>query len=162
MFTQTSRKLILVAAAFAIAFAAADASAKPVVIPKGPVKIAPKGPIIVKPIGPKVFPKKPPIIIVKKPHWHPHFVPPVYVVGQPIVLLVAVVERPVAWPSSCLTKDYTPQGHVVYKDLCTKEVAMAPVEGVEPQKSSEAAPQPNNFAGKTYQDYLAANGTQQN
>jgi len=60
-----------------------------------------------------------------------------------------------AGPCTCLTKDYTPEGQVVFKDLCTKETAMAPVDGT-PEKAS-AAEAPTNFAGKTYQDYLAAN-----
>ena len=56
---------------------------------------------------------------------------------------------------NCLTKTYTPDGQVVFKDLCTKEMASAPVDGA-PAQASEV-PAPNNFAGKTYQDYLAAN-----
>jgi hypothetical protein len=56
---------------------------------------------------------------------------------------------------TCLTKGYTPEGTVVFKDLCTKEMASAPVEGA-PAQSGEIQ-SPSNFAGKTYQDYLAAN-----
>ncbi len=32
-------------------------------------------------------------------------------------------------PCACLTKEYTPDGVVVFKDLCTQEMASAPVEG---------------------------------
>jgi hypothetical protein len=175
MFTRPS-KLILAATAFAVAFAAAEVSAKPIVVPKGPIKIAPKGPIVVKPLLPKKppiivipkFPKKPPIIIVtpkfpKKPPVvivNPVYPRPVFV-SQPVVRPVALVQRPVASICNCLTKEYTQEGQVVFKDLCTQEMAMAPVAGAEPQKSSEVQPS-NNFAGKTYQDYLAANGAQQN
>ena len=56
---------------------------------------------------------------------------------------------------TCLTKDYTPEGIVVFKDLCTQEMASAPAEGAPAQASEVQAP--TNFAGKTYQDYLAAN-----
>ena len=56
---------------------------------------------------------------------------------------------------NCLTKGYTPEGTVVFTDLCTKEMASAPVDGAPAQASEVQAP--NNFAGKTYQDYLAAN-----
>jgi hypothetical protein len=64
--------------------------------------------------------------------------------------------RPVAEGTcACLIKDYTREGQVVFKDLCTKEMASAPVDGA-PEKAS-AADAPANFAGKTYQDYLAAN-----
>jgi hypothetical protein len=58
-------------------------------------------------------------------------------------------------PCTCLTKDYTPEGIVVFKDLCTKEMASAPVDDSPAQASEVQAP--TSFAGKTYQDYLAAN-----
>jgi hypothetical protein len=83
-------------------------------------------------------------------------------------------------PCTCLTKTYTQDGLVVFADVCTKEAASAPVGGTEvtpPAKTSEAtppapptnvaeasqAPTTTNYAGKTYQDFLAANGqTQKN
>jgi hypothetical protein len=179
MFVKSSTKFVLAAAALVIAFASVEASAKPIVIPKGPVKIAPKGPIIVKPVLPKgpiivkpllpkkppiivtpKFPKKPPIIIVTPKFPKPVIVSPI-VVERPILRPVALAPRPVVSTCNCLTKEYTQEGQVVFKDLCTQEMAMAPVAGAEPQKSSDAQ-SPANFAGKTYQDYLAANGTQQN
>ncbi len=162
------RKLILVAVAFAVAFAAVEASAKPIVIPKGPIKVAPKGPIIVKPLLPKKppiidtpkFPKKPPIINVTPKFPKPVIVSPI-VVERPVLRPDTYVSRPDVSTCNSLTKEYTQEGQVVFKDLCTQEMAMAPVAGAEQQKSSEAQ-SPTNFAGKTYQDYLAANGTQQN
>ena len=177
MFATSSTKLILAAAALVVTFASVEASAKPIVIPKGPIKIAPKGPIIVKPLpkGPIIvkplfpkkppvivfpkFPKKPPVIIVTPKFPKPVFVSPV-VVQRPNIRPVNLVQRPVVTTCNCLTKEYTQEGQVVFKDLCTQEMAMAPVAGAEPQKSSEAQ-SPANFAGKTYQDYLAANGTPQ-
>jgi hypothetical protein len=93
------------------------------------------------------------------------------------------VDAPVApvatpGPCTCLTKTYTQDGLVVFADVCTKEAASAPVGGTEaapPAKSSEATPPAppanvadasqtpttNNYAGKTYQDFLAANGLAQ-
>jgi hypothetical protein len=83
-------------------------------------------------------------------------------------------------PCTCLTKTYTQDGLVVFADVCTKEAASAPVGGTEvtpPAKTSEVtppapptnvaeasqAPTTTNFAGKTYQDFLAANSqTQKN
>jgi hypothetical protein len=82
---------------------------------------------------------------------------------------------PVAGPCTCLTKSYTPDGLVVFADVCTKEAASARVDGSPaaatpvPQldKSSDAtdaqppvtaAPTSQNYAGRTYQDFLAANG----
>jgi len=58
-------------------------------------------------------------------------------------------------PCTCLTKSYTPEGMVMFQDLCTKEMASAPVDGSSDQAQAEQ--QPNNFAGRTYQDFLKAN-----
>lgn len=58
-------------------------------------------------------------------------------------------------PCTCLTKNYTPEGLVVFKDQCTKEMASAPVDGSSDQ--AQAVQGPANFAGQTYQDYLKAN-----
>jgi hypothetical protein len=93
--------------------------------------------------------------IVHRPHYHGHVVVRgIYERGyvRPVGFVAPVVEN----LCNCLTKSYTPEGVVVFKDLCTKEMASAPVEGVAPEKSGEIQ-SPSNFAGKTYQDYLAAN-----
>ena len=58
-------------------------------------------------------------------------------------------------PCTCLWKGYTPEGTVVFKDLCTQEMASAPVADAPAQASEIQAP--GNFAGKSYKDYLAAN-----
>jgi hypothetical protein len=69
-------------------------------------------------------------------------------------------------PCTCLTKNYTPTGLVVFADICTKESASAPVDSTADATqtpttlppAAEAPPAtPSNFAGRTYQDYLAAN-----
>jgi len=79
--------------------------------------------------------------------WHRHiWVHPVgYVTG---------VDTVVRGPCTCLTKNYTPEGMVVFQDLCTKEMASAPVDGVADQASAVQAPA--SYAGQTYQDYLKA------
>jgi hypothetical protein len=85
-------------------------------------------------------------------HYHHfrHFHERIYV--RPVTYAVRTVSP---GPCTCLTKDYTPDGQVVFKDLCTKEMASAPVDGVADQAQAEQSP--SNFAGKTYQDYLKAN-----
>jgi hypothetical protein len=71
-------------------------------------------------------------------------------------------------PCTCLTKTYTPTGLVVFADICTKEAASAPVDNTAdatqgpttPPPASQptgATATPSNFAGRTYQEYLAAN-----
>jgi hypothetical protein len=101
---------------------------------------------------------------------------PVAAVGEPAVSTPG--------PCTCLTKTYTQDGLVVFADVCTKEAASARVDGADittlpPAKSSDATPAPaptptaqadnnvvaqasqapttTNYAGKTYQDFLAAN-----
>jgi hypothetical protein len=86
-------------------------------------------------------------------HWRHHFVrwhhDRIYVrhVGLPVV-------DTVRGPCTCLTKNYTPEGMVVFQDVCTKEMASAPVDGVADQASAVQAPA--SYAGQTYQDYLKA------
>ncbi len=89
------------------------------------------------------------------PHFHRHFHfryvhDRLYV--RPVGYAVRAVEP---GPCTCLTKNYTPEGMVVFQDLCTKEMASAPVDGSSDQ--AQAEPQPNNFAGRTYQDFLKSN-----
>ena len=73
-------------------------------------------------------------------------------------------------PCTCLTKTYTPAGLVVFADICTKESASAPAADDAADasqapstpvaaKSTPIAEVPTapNYAGKTYDDYLAAN-----
>jgi len=73
-------------------------------------------------------------------------------------------------PCTCLTKTYTPTGLVVFADICTKESASAPATDDTadasqapstpvPAKATPIAEVPTtpNYAGKTYDDYLAAN-----
>jgi len=95
----------------------------------------------------------PPNIHIYHPHFHDHV--RYWHFREHYVRPVGYVRPVVAGPCTCLTKDYTPEGIVVFKDLCTKEMASAPVDG-GPAKASEAEG-PANFAGKSYQDYLAAN-----
>ena len=72
-------------------------------------------------------------------------------------------------PCTCLTKTYTPSGLVVFADICTKESASASVDGsadatqvpTTPVAASavpmSVVPTAPNYAGRTYEDYLAAN-----
>jgi len=90
-----------------------------------------------------------------------------WIIIDDVVDEVPVVE-PAPGPCTCLTKNYTPDGLVVFADLCTKESASARVDGkaadatLAPTVDDKAAnatlvPAPSNYAGLTYSDYLAAN-----
>ena len=80
--------------------------------------------------------------------WHNHF----WV--RPVGYAVRGVEAVQPSSCTCLTKNYTPEGQVVFADICTKESASAPVAGSSEQTQADA---PANYAGQTYQDYLKAN-----
>lgn len=68
-------------------------------------------------------------------HYRPRYWYPPVVVGGPTY----VASRPVAaapGPCTCLSKEYTPEGAVLFKDRCTNEMAMNPPPA--PQQTGEA------------------------
>ena len=73
---------------------------------------------------------------------------PVFV-GAPVIAATTYAVAPVAAaprPCTCLTKEYTPDNLVVFKDVCTKEVASAPVGNTQvqlpmPQQDDPTQPQ---------------------
>ncbi len=124
------------------------------------------------PVGPRP-PRHPPIWVWHHHHDHHHWV---FRGGRWIiddVVDVTPVELPPAVtpaPCTCLTKTYTPAGLVVFADVCTKESASAPATDdtadaskapttTVPAKATPIAQVPTtpNYAGRTYEDYLAAN-----
>jgi hypothetical protein len=80
--------------------------------------------------------------------WHNH----IWV--RPVGYVRGVETAVVPGPCTCLTKNYTPEGMVVFADQCTKESASSPVAGSSDAAQADA---PANYAGQTYQDYLKAN-----
>jgi len=61
-----------------------------------------------------------------RPHWHVHHRYYRYAVPVAVGATYAVARPAVAGPCTCLSKEYTPEGVVVFKDLCTNEMAMNP------------------------------------
>ena len=125
------------------------------------------------PVMPGPFPGRPgfPGHWVFHHHDHGHWV---LRFGRWIVVDDVVDEAPAPvvaapGPCTCLTKTYTPSGLVVFADVCTKESASAPVDGsadasqvpTTPVAASavpmSVVPTAPNYAGRTYEDYLAAN-----
>ena len=130
-------KLVLVALIAAAPFAlAASASAKPLIDHGFNKPIDPgfgNGPKYKPMPYPHPYPKPWP-----KPHWHPQYRPVIVVeqpvvrqiVSQPVVNTVTrVVSQPAPRATNCLTKEYSPDGIVTFKDLCTKETASAALPG---------------------------------
>ena len=65
-------------------------------------------------------------------HWHVRWHRPwIYGVGTAAIAApaYAAVATQTAKPCTCLTKEYTQDNLVVFKDLCTKEMAAAPLGG---------------------------------
>jgi hypothetical protein len=135
-------------AALGLAMTNANAKPGPNFGPKGPInpnfgnpsifKKPAFKPVVFKPIN---LPVKP-IYVPQKPypHWHVHYRPRFWyppVVAAPAVIAAPTyaVSRPVAGPCTCLSKEYTPEGAVLFKDRCTNEMAMNPPPA--PQQTGE-------------------------
>jgi hypothetical protein len=110
--------------------------------------------IIPTPTNPSPVPKGPPNIIpVPIPIGNPpsdfdvHF----WRLNQGVGAVKTTVEE----TDNCLIKTYTPDAQVIFEDRCTGEIVSAPVDSAL-SRTSEVPPTPN-YAGETYQDYLAAN-----
>ena len=90
-----------------------------------------------------------PYKIIKPKHHHHHFHYPrwrrpiVVVAPRPVVYAAAPVRaRPVAsGPCTCLSKEYTQEGAVLFKDRCTSEMAMNPPMQAPQQTTMQVAPQ---------------------
>jgi hypothetical protein len=68
------------------------------------------------------------------PHWHVGYHHPIWVGG--VRTAEYSVATPVNGPCTCLSKEYTPDGRVLFKDLCTNEAAINPPI-VAPQQTGE-------------------------
>jgi hypothetical protein len=82
---------------------------------------------------PGIF-RRPPIFVRHYPHhwrfgwgWRHRYWHPGVVAGG--VATGVVASTPIVNRCNCLTKEYTPEGAVVFKDLCTNEAAMNPPVG---------------------------------
>jgi hypothetical protein len=76
----------------------------------------------------------------RHPHWHVRYHRPVWYGVRPVY-----VARPVAGPCTCLSKEYTPDGAVLFKDRCTNEAAMNPPVQA-PQQTGSLEPQAQPYA----------------
>ena len=87
-------------------------------------------------------------------HWHnhyprwwwwrytwrrPYWIAPVIATGGVAAAATTYASTPATNTCTCLTKQYTPQGAVVFKDVCTNEMAMNPPANVSP--AADAGPQ---------------------
>ena len=79
----------------------------------------------------------------RHPHWHVRYHRPIWYGVRPVY----IASRPVAvaGPCTCLSKEYTPEGAVLFKDRCTNEAAMNP-PAQAPQQTGEAESQQQTAA----------------
>jgi hypothetical protein len=66
-------------------------------------------------------------------HWRWHFARHPYWIAPVVATGVAAATYAATPTCNCLTKSYTQDGAVVFKDLCTKEMAMNPPADAAPQ-----------------------------
>jgi hypothetical protein len=87
-----------------------------------------------------------------RPHWHVRYRRPIWY-AAPIVAPVATyaVARPAAGPCTCLSKQYTQEGAVVFKDNCTNEMAMNPPAQAPQQTGAIQQEQPQTAYVPQYQ-----------
>ena len=70
-------------------------------------------------------------------HWrHRYYVPRPVIYAAPVAAVYAA--KPVVNRCTCLTKEYTPEGAVLFKDICTNEAAINPPPA--PQQTGMVAP----------------------
>ena len=72
-----------------------------------------------------------------RPHWHVGYRRHYWVAP---VAAYAVARPAVAGPCTCLTKEYTPEGAVLFKDVCTNEAAINPPPAAPVQTGYAPAP----------------------
>ncbi len=97
------------------------------------------------------------------PHWHVRYHRPNWY-GVRTVGYTAVRPVVASGPCTCLSKEYTPDGRVLFKDLCTNEAAINPPVVAPQQSSSIDAPvqqASNNVQSNTQYQTAPANAMQQ-
>jgi hypothetical protein len=74
----------------------------------------------------------------RHPHWHVRYHRPVWYGVRTVGYTYGATR--VAGPCTCLSKEYTQDGRVLFKDLCTNEAAINPPVVAPQQSSSIDAP----------------------
>jgi hypothetical protein len=82
------------------------------------------------------------------PHWHVRYHRPIWYGVRTVGYTYGATR--VAGPCTCLSKEYTQDGRVLFKDLCTNEAAINPPV-VAPQQSSAIDVPVQQASNTTYQ-----------
>ena len=77
-------------------------------------------------------------------HWHGHYRRAIYIAPRPVVYRAAPVVVRSAPRPVCLTKEYTPQGQVLFRDVCTGEMALNPPTQIPQQQQQTGMQMPQD------------------
>jgi hypothetical protein len=76
----------------------------------------------------------------RHPHWHVRYHRPIWYAPRPVLYSAYAPRIVTPGPCTCLSKEYTPEGAVLFKDRCTNEAAMNP-PAPAPQQTGSLEPQ---------------------
>ena len=79
------------------------------------------------------------------PRWHVRYHRPIWYGVRPVYTAYSPRASSAAGPCTCLSKEYTPEGAVLFKDRCTNEAAMNP-PAPAPQQTGALEPQVQQYS----------------
>jgi hypothetical protein len=81
----------------------------------------------------------------RHPHWHVRYHRPIWYAPRPVIYSAYTPRIVTPGPCTCLSKEYTPEGAVLFKDRCTNEAAMNP-PAQAPQQTGALEPQVQQYS----------------
>ena len=81
----------------------------------------------------------------RRPHWHVRYHRPIWYAPRPVIYSAYAPRIVTPGPCTCLSKEYTPEGAVLFKDRCTNEAAMNPPASA-PQQTGALEPQVQQYS----------------
>jgi hypothetical protein len=79
------------------------------------------------------------------PRWHVRYHRPIWYAPRPVIYSAYAPRIVTPGPCTCLSKEYTPEGAVLFKDRCTNEAAMNP-PAPAPQQTGALEPQVQHYS----------------
>ena len=79
------------------------------------------------------------------PRWHVRYHRPIWYAPRPVIYSAYAPRIVSPGPCTCLSKEYTPEGAVLFKDRCTNEAAMNP-PAPAPQQTGAVEPQVQQYS----------------
>ena len=82
---------------------------------------------------------------ITHPHWHVRYHRPIWYAPRPVIYSAYAPRIVTPGPCTCLSKEYTPEGAVLFKDRCTNEAAINP-PAPAPQQTGALEPQVQQYS----------------